>query len=141
MRSWLPNPVQFGGNLRGVWYLVYPNSSMWSGLEAFIPLNLSTQEVRVLTSWNNLDLFGGGRRGNTSEVGGEDRGSAQFSALGVSEAEGQASILCILSTVLLPRGSLGSHSSLFGRVDKGSGIDEEVKAKKSAGDVLRSQRY
>lgn len=86
MRSWLLNPGQFGGNLRGVWYLVYPNSSMWSGLEAFIPLNLSTQEVRVLASWSNMDLFGGGRRGNTSEAGSEDRGSTQFSALGVSEA-------------------------------------------------------
>lgn len=94
MRSWLPNPGQFGVNLRNVWYLVYPNSSLWSGLEAFIPLDLNTQEVRVLASWSNLDLFGGGRRGNTNEAGGEDRGSAQFSALGVSEAEGQASILC-----------------------------------------------
>lgn len=47
MSGWLQHPGQFGGNEEVCSIdLVHPNSSIWSGLEFFIPLNLNTHEAR-----------------------------------------------------------------------------------------------
>lgn len=55
---------------------------MWSGLEVFITLNLSTQEVRVLANWSNLDLLEEVGEGTLVKLGVKTENQLSFQFLG-----------------------------------------------------------